>query len=199
VAPIVYLDDVRRGAACAEALVLADLLAQELSLPVFLYGILGDGRTRAEVRRGGIEGLTDRLRRGQVRPDFGPATPHPRTGAVLVAARAPLVAFNVQLAPPAGERDARRIAALIRQSGAQGLPGVRAIGLWLEHQRRAQVSMNLEDHRATPLAAVVQAIAAEAVTEHAELVGLAPRDAFRGFPADVVVRNRRLLEDVLGS
>ena len=44
VAPIVYLDDAHRGAACAEALVLADLLATELGLPVFLYGVLARGR-----------------------------------------------------------------------------------------------------------------------------------------------------------
>ena len=61
VAPIVYLDDGARGAACAEALVLGDLLGSELKLPVFLYGALGGGRTRAELRRGGPERLAERL------------------------------------------------------------------------------------------------------------------------------------------
>ena len=42
-----------RGAACAEALVLGDLLGDQLELPVFLYGELAQGRTRAELRRGG--------------------------------------------------------------------------------------------------------------------------------------------------
>ena len=55
--PIVYLDEARRGAAFAEALVVADLLGDELGLPVFLYGELGGGRTRAELRRGGPAGL----------------------------------------------------------------------------------------------------------------------------------------------
>jgi hypothetical protein len=54
VAPIVHLDDATRGAACAEALVLGDMLGEQLGLPVFLYGSLTDHkRTRAEVRRGG--------------------------------------------------------------------------------------------------------------------------------------------------
>ncbi|HEX4805451.1 MAG TPA: hypothetical protein VFU94_06085, partial [Conexibacter sp.] len=53
VAPIAFMRAEDRGAACAEALVLADLLARELALPVFLYGILAQGRTRAELRRGG--------------------------------------------------------------------------------------------------------------------------------------------------
>ena len=59
VVPVVHLDDARRGAACAEALVIADLLGHELALPVFLYGELGGGRTRAELRRGGPAALAD--------------------------------------------------------------------------------------------------------------------------------------------
>src|SRR3954469_15654857 len=87
VAPIVWLTEDQRGAACAEALVLADELGR-LGIPVYLYGELAGGRTRAELRRpGGLEGLA---------PDFGPAT-HPTAGATLVAARPPLVAFNVMV------------------------------------------------------------------------------------------------------
>ena len=67
---------------------------------------------------------------------------------MLVAARPPLVAFNVELAPPATLEDARAIAALIREGGAEGLAGVRAIGLWLDARGVAQVSTNVEDHRA---------------------------------------------------
>src|SRR6476619_6536922 len=55
VAPVVHLDAATRGAACAEALVLGDLLGRELGLPVLLYGALADGRTRAELRRGGAD------------------------------------------------------------------------------------------------------------------------------------------------
>ena len=55
----------------------------------------------------------------------------------------------------------------------------------------AQVSTNVEDHRAVPLARVVEAIARHAAPIRAELVGLAPRPAFDGFPADLPVANRR--------
>jgi glutamate formiminotransferase / 5-formyltetrahydrofolate cyclo-ligase len=197
VAPIVYLDPAERGAACAEALVLADLLGDQLALPVFLYGELADGRTRAELRRGGPGALADRMADGALRPDFGPGRLHRTAGAVLVAARPPLVAFNVELAPPAGVREAQRIAGEIREGGDHGLPAVRAIGLWLEHRDVAQVSTNIEDHRRTTLADVVAAIEHEAPIAEAELVGLAPRSAFAGFPDTIFVRNRRLLEDVL--
>lgn len=201
VAPVVYLDDADRGAACAEALVVADLLGTELELPVFLYGALAGGRTRAELRRGGPAELERRLRSGALVPDCGPARLHPTAGATLVAARPPLVAFNVELAPPATLAQARAIAADIREGGAHGLPGVRAIGLNLERQDIVQVSTNIEDHRRVTAAEVVEAVRRHAPVQAAELVALAPRAAFAAFPDDVPLRgfdpSRHLIEDAL--
>jgi glutamate formiminotransferase len=199
VAPVVYLDAARRGAACAEALVAGEELGRA-GLPVFLYGVLADGRSRAQLRRGGVAALAGRVNAGELAPDFGPHRIDPRVGAVLVAARAPLVAFNVELAPPATIEDARRIAAAIREGGAEGLPGVRALGVEL-HARAgfAQVTTNVEDHLAVPLAAVVAAVARHAEVAGCELVGLAPAAAFDGFPEDIEVRNRRTVEDALSS
>ncbi len=197
VAPIIYLSDGERGAAAAEALVLADLLAEELGLPVFLYGTLAGGRTRAQLRRGGPVELARRIGAGELAPDFGPRQLHPTAGAVLVAARPPLVAFNVELGPSASVADAKRIAGLIREGGSEGLPGVRAIGLWLDRSGLAQVSTNVEDHRAVPLAAVVAAVARHAPVAGAELVGLAPEAAFAGFPQDIPLRGYATIEDSL--
>ena len=199
VAPIVYLDIAQRGAACAETLVLADLLGSELELPVFLYGELGGGRTRAELRSGGREALAARTASGELSSDFGPRHRlHPTAGAVLVAARPPLVAFNLELEPPATIEDARAIAAAIREGGSDGLPGVRAIGLWLEHEQVAQVSTNIEDHRVTSPGAVAEAVAERARIRRAELVGLAPRAAFDGFPPNIeMAEPPRIIEDAL--
>src|SRR5690349_20550097 len=61
VVPVVYLQSAQRGAACAEALVVADRIGSELEVPVFLYGELAGGRTRAELRRGGVHGLAERM------------------------------------------------------------------------------------------------------------------------------------------
>jgi glutamate formiminotransferase/glutamate formiminotransferase/formiminotetrahydrofolate cyclodeaminase len=197
VAPIVYLDPARRGSACAEALVLGDLLGDQLELPVLLYGELAAGRTRAELRAGGPEALAARIESGAVRPDFGPSRLHPTAGAVLVAARPPLVAFNLELAPPATLDDARAIAAAIREGGREGLESVRAIGVWLERSQHAQVSTNVEDPAATPLDEVVAAVARHAAIAEAELVGLAPRAALQGFPDEVPLRGRATIEDAL--
>jgi glutamate formiminotransferase len=199
VAPIVYLDERDRGSACAEALVLADLLAHELGLPVFLYGPLAQGRTRAELRRGGPGQLAQRMASGELRPDFGPAQLHPTAGATLVAARPSLVAFNLELAPPATLENARAIAARIREGGPEGLPSLRAIGVWLARRGIAQVSTNVEDPTATSLAAVLAAVERHAPVAEAELVGLAPEAAFDGFPDRVPVRGRATIEAALSD
>jgi glutamate formiminotransferase/glutamate formiminotransferase/formiminotetrahydrofolate cyclodeaminase len=189
VAPVVYLDEARRGAACAEALTAAALIADELELPVFLYGELAQGRERAEIRRGGVQGL---IERGLV-PDFGPHAIDPRRGALLVAARPPLIAFNIDLAGD-DVALAREIAAELRESGG-GLPGVRAIGLYLPDRGRAQVSTNVHDYRQAPLAELVRLVAERADIAGLELVGLAPQAALQGLDAS----GFRSIENALGS
>jgi glutamate formiminotransferase len=181
VAPIVYLDDEQRGAAIAEALVLADALG-ELGLPVYLYGELAGGRTRAELRRpGALDGLE---------PDFGPPA-HPTAGATLVAARRPLIAFNVEVDAPL--RTAREIAAGLRGDH------VKALGLQLPSTGVVQVSTNIEDHTRTTAADVVAAVRAHARVTGAELVAPAPRAALQDFPEDVPLRAPKPLEDHLPS
>ena len=204
VMPVVYLDDERRGAACAEALTAAGLVGEELGVPVFLYGELAtrpEHRERAAIRKGGPQQLGRRIEAGELVPDFGPRRAHPTAGAVLAAARPPLVAFNVDLASDDVEL-ARAIAAELRESSG-GLPGVRALGLYLDDRRRAQVSTNVHDHRATPLREIVERVRERAEVAEAELIGLAPRAAFEGFPEDVPLRGfdpeRHLIEDVLAA
>lgn len=202
VVPVVYRSDAQRGPACAEALTVAARIGGELGIPVFLYGELAtreEHAERAALRAGGPAGLAERMARGELVPDYGPNRPHPTAGATLVAARPPLVAFNVDLVT-ADVEVARRIAASLRESGG-GLPGVRAIGLYLEDRGRAQVSTNVHDHRAVPLREIVERVRAEAEVAEAELVGLAPRAALEGFPADVTLRGfspeRHLVEEAL--
>ena len=208
-APIVYLDPDARGAACAEALVLGDEIGEELGVPVFVYGELSGSeestaRTRAQLRRGGVVGLAARMAATDrpTTPDFGPRRMHPSAGATLLAARPPLVAFNLQLAPPATLDDARALAAAIREGGPEGLAGLRAIGVALGGDV-AQVSMNVERPFELALAAVIEAVRARAEVASAELVGLAPAAAFEGFPKDVPIVGfdpaRQLIENALGS
>jgi glutamate formiminotransferase len=178
VAPIVHTDAATRGAAAAEALILAQLLG-DLGVPVLLYGVLAGGRTRAQLRRGGPQALARRLESGELAPDAGPSRAHPTAGAVLVAARPPLAAFNVEVAATLDE--ARAIAALIREGGEEGLPGVRALGLELRGAGVVQVSTNVEDLERVRPADVVAAVARHAPVTRAELIAPAPRIAYGGF------------------
>jgi glutamate formiminotransferase / 5-formyltetrahydrofolate cyclo-ligase len=202
VMPVVYLDAHRRGAASAEALTAAALIGEELELPVFLYGELAtrpEQRERAYLREGGWHALAKRIDSGELKPDYGPARIHPTAGALLAAARPPLVAFNLDLATDDVDV-ARRIAAGLREANG-GLPGVRALGLYLPTRGRAQVSTNVHDCVETPLRVIVEAVRGQAEVAEAELVGLAPEAAFEDFPKDVRVRGfspeRHLLENVL--
>ena len=205
VAPFVYADSRRRGAACAAALTSACRIG-ELGIPVFLYGELTSdeqqsGRTRAQLRAGGVTRLAERIAAGELTPDFGPSAIHPTAGASLVAARGPLVAFNVVL-DGADLRAASEVAALVREGGERGMPGLRAIGVLLSGHR-AQVSMNVERPAELALGEVVAAVQALAPVASAEIVGLVPASALEGFPDAVPIEgfdpSRQVLENALGS
>ena len=193
VAPVVYLDDAQRGAAIAEALLAADAIGAQ-GIPVFLYGALAGGRTRAELRKGGPAGLAAR----GTPPDYGPPDLHPTAGATLVTARPPLIAFNLELAPPATLEDARAVAAAIRENGDEGLPGVRALGLHLGRRDVIQVSTNIEDHRAVTATDVLDAVRRHHPVARAELVAPAPEAALAGWPEDVELRMPGVIEALLG-
>ena len=147
---------------------LARRIGAELGLPVFLYGELVPGRGPAFFRRGGPGELQRRLDAGELAADFGPARLDDRAGGVIVGARRPLIAFNVNLR---GELEAAKaVAGVVRETGG-GFPGVRALGLDLPRAGVVQVSMNVEDWEAAALHEIVQRIEAEAATHGAEVVG----------------------------
>jgi glutamate formiminotransferase / 5-formyltetrahydrofolate cyclo-ligase len=207
VVPIAYLREEDRELAEDEALAIANRLAGELDLPVFVYGDLASSdhrRERSFFRDGGLNALSARMASGDLAPDFGPARVHPTAGAALVGARPPLVAFNVEL-DTEDEGVAKNIAAQVREHDG-GLPGVRAIGVKLASRGVAQVSTNVHDPFKVPLADVVEAVQREAApfgrsVVAAELVGLAPAAALDGFPEDVELRGfderRHILENRL--
>jgi glutamate formiminotransferase / 5-formyltetrahydrofolate cyclo-ligase len=180
VVPIVPLDPADMGRAKAAALALAARVGEELELPVFLYGELTPGRGPASFRHGGPAALQRRIDDGELRPDFGPARLDPAAGGVLVGARRPLIAFNVNLRG-VGVEVARDIAAIVREAGG-GFTGVRALGLDLPRAGLVQVSMNVEDYEAAALHEIVARVVEEARARGAEpagseLVGLMPAGA----------------------
>jgi glutamate formiminotransferase len=157
-------------------------VARELGVPVYFYEDAArrdDRRNLAAVREGQFEGLREAIGRDVDRaPDEGAPAVHPTAGATAVGARAPLIAYNIDLE----SRDlalAQDIARAIRERDG-GLPKVKALGLALDDC--VQVSMNLTDYRVTSMADVVAAIgeratAAGVAIRESEVVGLLPQDA----------------------
>ena len=210
VIPVVPVRPAEMDRAKNAALALARRVGEELGLPVFLYGELAPGRGPAFFRSGGLERLRQSVANSELAPDLGPGKIDERTGAVLVGARRPLIAFNVNLRGHI--RAAREIAAAVRERDG-GFPGVRALGLDLPRAGLVQVSMNIEDWEAAALHLVVAAVEREAAAHRAEvvgseLVGLMPGGAaaaaagaalrIEGFDASRVLE-LRLLEAELSS
>ena len=180
VVPLVPIGERDAERARTAALELARRVGEELELPVFLYADLAAGQGPAFFRRGGPDELQRRIDAGELAPDFGPAQLDERAGGVLIGARAPLIAFNVDL--EGGDLDAaREVARAVRERDG-GFPGVRALGLSLPRAGHVQVSLNVEDWRASPLHEVVAAVHREAAVRGlrvtgSELVGLLPAGA----------------------
>jgi len=177
------------GATIADCVSLArragEALARAHNIPVFLYEDAASAPHRKgleDIRRGQFEGLATKLKDPLWAPDFGPSEPHPSFGAIVVGARMPLIAFNVNLATDDVEV-AKKIARGIRHSTG-GYRFVKAMGLIVDINGRkvAQVSMNMTDFTKTPLFRVVETIRSEAARygvaiAGSEIVGLVPAQA----------------------
>ncbi len=159
-------------------------IGDELKVPVFLYEASAtrpERRNLAEIRKPQFEGLRDLIGKDEARtPDFGPNAIHPSAGCTAVGARPPLIAYNVDLDTD-NEKIAKTIAKRIRERDG-GLPGIKALGLYIADRRCAQVSINVCDYTRTSLKAVFDAVAKEAGSlgagaKSSEVVGLCPASA----------------------
>lgn len=162
VLPFIPLDDASMDDCVELAREAGERLWRELRLPVYLY----EDAAQTPLRRS-LAQLRKEIRSNpSAPPDIGDPNPHPTAGVAIVGARFFLIAFNVNL----DSNDvviAKTVATAVRR-----LPGVRALGLYLESSKTAQVSMNLIDYRQTGIAA-----AFDAVTYHARQLGIRVRDS----------------------
>lgn len=153
---------------------------EELSLPSFLYEEAASNDARrnlAAVRKGQFEGMAEKLLLDEWKPDFGQSEIHPTAGIVGIGARFPMIAFNVNLNTSDMEI-ANHIARAVRGSSG-GYAFCKAIGVYLEDQGIAQVSMNMTNYEKTPLYRVFETIVEEAgrfgvTVKESEIIGLIP-------------------------
>ena len=183
VVPIIPIREVTMEECVALSKRAAERIWQEACIPVFLYEASASAPHRenlASVRKGQFEGMAQKVLEPQWEPDFGGRTIHPTAGVVAVGARAPLIAFNINLST-ADVAVADRIARVIRQSGG-GLTCVKAMGVFLKEKNCAQVSINMTNYCLTPLYRVVEFVRFEAArygvtVVGTEIVGLVPMRA----------------------
>ena len=177
VCPLVPVANITMEEVVTYAHKLAKRIGDELGIPVYCYEFAArtpERRNLANCRAGEYEGLPNKLKDAAWKPDFGPATFLPRTGAIAVGARNFLVAYNVNLNTTSTRR-ANAVAFDIREKGrpvregnpitgkiardAQGneiwkpgtLKACKAIGWFIPEFGIAQVSINLTDITVTPL------------------------------------------------
>jgi len=205
VVPFVPVSGVTMEDCVALALAFGKRVGEELQIPVYLYEAAASRPERtnlSDIRKGEYEGLAEKLKNPEWRPDFGPVVFNKRSGATVTGARMFLIAYNVNLNTN-DVKIANEIALRIRESGrvkkdekgnhvldAQGkkitIPGslkaVKAMGVLLEAHNIAQVSINLVNYHTTPPHVAFEEVKKQAATigvkvTGSEIVGLTPKEA----------------------
>jgi glutamate formiminotransferase/formiminotetrahydrofolate cyclodeaminase len=97
----------------------ADRVGRELEIPVYLYEYSAKSPERknlAKIRGGEYEGLSEKLKDPDWKPDYGPARFHSQAGATVMGAREFLIAYNINL-NTRDKRIATDIAFELREKG----------------------------------------------------------------------------------
>jgi glutamate formiminotransferase len=183
VVPFIPIKNVSIDEVIALSKEIAREVAQQHSLPVFLYeksAARPERQNLATIRKGQFEGMAEKIKQPEWKPDFGPARIHPTAGATAMGARMPLVAYNVNLDSDNLEI-ADAIAKKVRHISG-GLRYCKGIGIELKDRGQVQVSMNLTDYTRTALYRAFELIKIEARrygvnVVGSEIIGLVPMEA----------------------
>ena len=182
-------------------------ISEELGIPIYIYGNIAKLPERKElssVRKGGIEGITERICTPEGKPDFGPQKVHATAGAIAIGTRDILIAFNVNLLTK-DLQIAKEIAEKIREKNS-GLRGIRAIGVLLESREMAQVAINITNYMSTSIKETFDAVSAQAALKDvkifgSEIIGLIPKEAgFEGMEKYLKLEEwdgKRIIENFL--
>lgn len=183
VIPFIPIRNITQDEAVALSKEVAQIVAERYRLPVFLYeksASVPHRENLAAIRKGEFEGMAEKIKQEEWKPDFGPSERHPTAGVVAIGARMPLVAYNVNLGT-ANLEIANSIAKKVRHIGG-GLRYCKAMGVALEDRGITQVSMNLTDYTKTAIYRAHELVRIEANRYGvpiigAEVIGLIPMEA----------------------
>ncbi len=205
VVPFIPIKNVSMEAAVEFSKEVAKAVAKKYSVPIFLYEKSASRPERqnlANIRKGQFEGMADKIKLPQWKPDFGPQKIHPGAGVTAMGARMPLVAYNVNLDSNNIEV-ASEIAKKVRHLSG-GLRYCKGIGIELKDRGLVQVSMNMTDYTRTALYRAFELIKVEArrygvIIIGSEIVGLVPMEALMDTAAYYLGLENFSMEQVLES
>ena len=205
VCPLIPIANISMDETVRYAHQLSKRVGEELNISVYCYENAAktiNRRSLANCRSGEYEGLPQKFKHPDWKPDFGPDKLNIKAGATAIGARNFLIAYNINLNTTSTQQ-ANAIAAEIRESGKllrEGDPetgkfvldkkgktirvlgklkNVRAIGWYIEEYKMAQVSMNLTDISTTPIHIAYESVCESAEKRNlrvvgSELIGLIP-------------------------
>ncbi len=183
VVPFIPVRDTTMEEAVEISKAVAEAASEKYKLPIFLYegsASLPERKNLSNIRKGQFEGMAEKLKQPEWKPDYGPTEIHPSAGVTAVGARMPLVAYNVNL-----DTDnidiANDIARKVRHISG-GLRFCKGIGIELKERGIVQVSMNMTDYTKTALYRAFELIKIEARrygvnVVGSEVIGLVPMEA----------------------
>jgi glutamate formiminotransferase len=183
VIPLIPISGVTMKEAVDYARILGEKIAMDLTIPVFLYAEAATEEKRVNlpnIRKGEFEGMKEKIKDPEWKPDYGHPEIHPTFGAVAIGARAPLIAYNIDL-DTHDEKLAATLARMIRKSNG-GFQYIQAGPASLIDRGHVQVTMNILDYKKNPIYRIFELIKLEAKRYHvavpsAEIVGLVPKEA----------------------
>ncbi|MDD4090310.1 MAG: glutamate formimidoyltransferase [Acholeplasmatales bacterium] len=183
VIPFIPIKDVSMEECINYANLLAEKVASELTIPVYLYAEAAKTSKRKNlptIRRGEFEGMKEKITLKEWEPDYGEAKIHPSFGVVAIGARLPLIAYNIDLGTD-DEKIANNVARAIRKSSG-GFAFVQAGPVFLEERGHVQVTMNILDFKKNPLYRVLETVRMElkryqVAVLGSEVIGLIPKEA----------------------
>jgi glutamate formiminotransferase len=173
--------DIKECVAYANAL--AKRISDQFDIPCFMYAEAANEEKRIllpNIRKGEFEGMKEKIKLPEWKPDYGKAEIHPTFGVIGVGARDFLIAYNIDILTE-DEKITGKFARAIRQSSG-GFQYVQAGPVFLEKRGHTQVTMNILNFKKNPIYRIFETVKMEAKrygvdVPSAEIVGLIPKDA----------------------
>ncbi|MCF7923768.1 MAG: glutamate formimidoyltransferase [Candidatus Izimaplasma sp.] len=183
VIPFIPISDIKMKECVKYSEILAEKIADKYDIPCFLYAEAARKDDRVNlpnIRKGEFEGMKEKIKDPNWKPDFGPSKRHDTFGSIAIGARDFLIAYNIDVATD-DEKITNRFAKAIRQSSG-GYQYVQAGPVYLENRGHTQVTMNILNYKKNPIYRIFETVKMEAKRygfdiPSAEIVGLVPKDA----------------------